>query len=242
MVGLSFHEVMIGRIAPQSTDTGNGYRADGAVAAALAARIDIPDLDLFLDRSLPHKGALSVELRIPVLSNRPFVGHGGYFELFQPVGADGYRMVYEATVTDLDRTYSMKGHKYLRPRRLWGWWKLWPETTTLHLTMVDVTPRGDQAPPDVDVDVPVGGDVPDWLKKIRKATGNEPWADRDFHRPRQGAGIVRISLSRFVRQVLSMTAVDTKCFGKPVAVARFRWFFAWSLVKIYVLGQYASPR
>ena len=242
MVGLRFHEVMLGRITPQSTSTDGGYRADGAVAAALLARIDIADLDLFLDRDLPHVGELSVELRIPVLSSRPFVGHRGKFELFQPVGATGYRMVYEATVTDLDRTYTMKGYKYLRPRRLWGFWRLWPETTTLHVTLEDITPRDDSAPADVDVEMPVDGEVPDWLTKIRAATAYEPWAQRDFHRPEVACGIVRISLSHFVQQLLSMTPVDTPWYGKPFAVGRFMAFFAWSLVRIYVFGQHRDPR
>jgi hypothetical protein len=233
---------MIGRLAPQSTSPVKGYKEASAVAATLRARIDIHNLNVFVNRDLPHAGHLSVELSIPVLSDRPFVANDGVFELFRPrelpapEGGNGYWMVYDAFVTDGERVYMMTGRKYLHPRRLWRAWRLWSETTTLWLTLRDVTLGGrvDVDPPDLTVEIPVVAPLPPWLRKIQR---QEVAAHRDFRRPKFIAGTVHISLADFIRQLLSTRGVQKSRVARLSAVATFMVFFAGSLAKIYVFGQ-----
>lgn len=235
MTGLRFGEVMVGVVAPQETDAAYGYRSSGALVATLKAYVDIRDLRLFLDRDTAHVGGLSVELSIPVLGSRPFVAQNGRFELFKPGeiqdGGNGRLMVYDATVTDGERTYSMTGRKYLHPRLLWRVWRLWPETTTLFVTLKDTTPATDGAGPTVEIPGP--DPLPPWLAKIQRH--DEPESMRDYARPTYFAGQVRLSPAAFIRQMLGMRAVRTPWYARPFAKLRFVRFFAGTLVKIYVV-------
>jgi hypothetical protein len=244
LIGLRFHEVMKGRLAPQSTDPSGGHDYEGALAATLAARIDIQNLEQFVRGGLPHRARLSVELSIPILSDRPFVANDGKFELFQPgvlpppEGVDGYLMVYEADVTNGDRLYEMKASKHLHPRRLWRVWRLWPETTTLFVTMRDITPKDDGDAPDRIVQIPVAQPLPAWLAAIQV---DEPTANRDFHRPRFLAGIVHLRLGDFANQLLGTEAIGSPWFARLFHKVRFFAFFAGSIVRIYVFGKARGP-
>jgi hypothetical protein len=236
LIGLRFHEVMEGLLGPQFIDAGDGFGYKGAVAAKLSARIDIRDVKTFVSAGLPHAGILSVELRVPILSANPFVANNGRFELFRPSergsGGRGYVMVYDARVTDGDRVYQMTGRKYLHPTRLWGVWRLWRETTTLYVTLV--------AEPFADADhvvrapeLPLGS----WITPVPF----ECEAGRDFHRPRQAAGIVHISAWEFLKQLMGMRGVGASWFADTAVRVRFMAFFAASLFRIYVLGRHVPP-
>ncbi len=244
MTGLRFHEAMQGRLAPQFINPSGGYRNRGAVAATLNARIDIADVGDFVRRDHPHEGTLSVEISIPILSSRPFVQHNGHFALFRASeleqGGRGYVMVYDAEVTNGERRFKMTGRKYLQPRRLWRFWRLWPETTRLHLFFEDVTPGRDDGFADRTVEIPVQRPMPDWLEKVQLPV--ESLVDRDFHHPRFAAGIVRISLWGFVLQVIGMRGVGSPPYRRPVAKLRFMAFFVRSLVAIYVFGRQEVPQ
>ncbi|QNJ95325.1 hypothetical protein HZU40_14500 [Mycolicibacterium fluoranthenivorans] len=239
MTGLRFGETMSGRLAPQEPSPIAGYDAPGALAATLRARIDIPDLTLFVDGGLPHRGRLDVELDIPVLGTRRFVAHEGEFELFRagevPSGRRGYWMVYDAFLTDGDRVYQMTGRKYLQPG--WRLYRVWPDTTVLFVVLRDVTHGGR-----VDVGGPVdqtlltadpGPATPAWLAAIDV---EEPAALRDYRRPKYLAGKIRITPAGFGAQLLSMRAIGAPWYRRPFTVARFLCFFAGSLVRIYVGG------
>ena len=238
MSGLRFRETMGGQIAPQESSPIGGYDAPGALAATLRAWVDIPDLKLFVDSSLPHRGRLDVDLDIPVLSARRFAASEGQFELFRagdvPSGKRGYWMVYDAFLTDGDRVYQMTGRKYLQPG--WRLYRVWPDTTVLFVRLRDVTHGGR-----VDVTSPVEKTVvpadpvpaPDWLTAIDV---DEPAALRDYRRPKYLAGKIRITPAAFGGQLLSMRAVGVPWYRRPFTVARFQWFFAASLVRIYVGG------
>lgn len=236
MTGLRFREVMVGALAPQETDAAYGYESSGALVATLNAHVDIRDLRLFLDRDTAHVGGLGVELSIPVLGSRPFVAHDGRFELFKAGeiqdGGNGRLMVYDATVTDGERTYSMTGRKYLHPRRLWRAWRLWPETTTLFVTLKDITavsPDGSVRT----VQIPVSDPLPSWLEEIQR--NDEPQSKRDYDRPTYFAGQVRLSPAAFIDEMLSMRAVRTPWYARLFVRLRFMGFFAGTLVKIYVV-------
>ena len=236
MSGLRFRETMAGQIAPQEPSPIAGYDAPGALAATLRAWIDIPDLELFVDAALPHRGRLDVDLDIPVLSARRFAASEGEFELFRagdlPSGRRGYWMVYDAFLSDGDRVYRMTGRKYLQPG--WQLYRVWPDTTVLFVTLRDVTHGGR-----VDVASPVEKTValrdpvraPDGLDEV-----DEPAALRDYRRPKYLAGKIRITPAAFGGQLLSMRAVGVPWYRRPFTVVRFQWFFAASLVRIYVGG------
>lgn len=240
MTGLRFHEAMQGRLAPGFDKPRPGYRNRGAVAAMLNARIDIDDVSKFVRRDAPHVGTLSVEIVIPILSTRPFVAHDGHFEIFQPgeldEGGRGYVMMYDATVTNGERWFTLTGRKYLRPRRLWRFWRLWPETTRLHLVLEDVTPGRNT---DRTAEIPVQRPPPKWLQDAQVRT--ESTVDRDAHHPWHVAGIVRISLWGFALQILGMRGVGPLPFLRPLAKLSFMAFFVRSLVAIYVFGRRAAP-
>ncbi|MDP9164539.1 MAG: hypothetical protein M3O32_00445 [Actinomycetota bacterium] len=236
MIGLRFHEVMEGLLGPQFIDADDGFGYKGAVAAKLSARIDIRDVKLFVSADLPHAGILSVELRVPILSSNPFVANDGKFELFRPgelgPGGRGYVMVYDARVTDGHRVYQMTGRKYLHPTRLWRVWRLWRETTTLYVTLVAVL--------SADADHVIR--TPELL--LRSWVTPVPFeseADRDFHRPRQAAGIVHISAWEFIMQLVGMRGVGASWFAETRVRLRFMAFFAASLFRIYVLGRHVPP-
>ncbi|MBI3224245.1 MAG: hypothetical protein HYZ39_04190 [Mycolicibacterium cosmeticum] len=238
MSGLRFSETMAGQIAPQESSPIIGYDAPGALAATLRARVDIPDLGLFVEGNLPHRGRLDVDLDIPVLSARRFAATEGEFELFRagdvPSGRRGFWMVYDAFLTDGDRVFQMRGRKYLQPG--WQLWRVWPDTTVLFVRLRDVTHGGR-----VDVTNPVEkivvlegpGPAPEWLTAIDV---EEPAALRDYRRPKYLAGKIRITPAAFGGQLLSMRGVGVPWYRRPFTVARFQWFFVTSLVRIYVGG------
>jgi hypothetical protein len=241
MKGLRFGEVMSGRLAPQSYLPPEGYEDVSAVAASLCARVDIADIEGFLRSNQYHRGRLHAELAIPVLGQRRFLSDDGEFELFRlgrtPVGGFPARvMVYDAFLTDNERVYMMRGRKYLEPGPPWRLWRLWPETTRLFVTLRDVTHGGrtdvETEPVDAAVSQPPG-QFPAWLQARQRS---EPRFQRDFGRPKHLAGMLRLSLGGFVRQLSGMRASDAPWYQRPFVVARFMLFFSGYLARIYLRG------
>ena len=226
MSSIRFDEVMRGRLAPWALDTDDGYDAENAFSASLRARISIADLGLLVDRDVPHRAKLWVELEVPILSGRPFVAYDGAFELFRrgdiPSGGRGRLMVYDAVLTDGERFIVLTGRKYLTPGRIL---RLWSETTTMRVILRDVTHGGR---------VDVGTDCAVALEPPPAYDVQEPAAQRDFLRPRWLAGKVRLTPSALFNQVGSMNAADARWYRAPFVISRFLWFFAASLVRIYV--------
>ena len=144
MTGLRFRETMTGRLARCASDPDAGYDSPGAFAASMRAEVAIPDVTDFT--SAPGRGArLRAELVIPVLGGR-FLSGDGRFILFN-LGTDSLgrrirQITYRATFVNDDRTFEMCGRKILQPGR-----HLWRDTTTLHVTLRDVTPDPDQDRP-----------------------------------------------------------------------------------------------
>ncbi len=254
---LGFTEVMKGRVAPQSFDATQGYRDVGAIAVYLHADIDIHDLDDFVDPAGDHRGRLSASVVIPVLGQQPFTADDGVFELFRPGqnpddGGVARLMVYDAVLTGNERVYRMQARKYLKPRRF-GPWRLWKETTTLEVTLRDITHGGrvdvgqgeTNAPGGGDSfqDIPlalreiIGGDtVPAWLIERRAAVrdGEVESYRRDFGCPTYLSGVLHLSPGGLVRLMTTMHATGVPCSRRAATVARFLTFFAAGLARIYL--------
>jgi hypothetical protein len=103
----------------------------------MRAEVAIADVTDFT--SAPGRGArLRAELVIPVLGGR-FLSGDGRFVLFNlgvdPRGRRIRQIAYTATFVNDDRTLQMSGRKILQPGR-----HPWRDTTTLHVTLRDVTP------------------------------------------------------------------------------------------------------
>jgi predicted patatin/cPLA2 family phospholipase len=128
--GVSFREVMSGRITFGQTDPQTGYRDPGAVPVSLNASIVIRDLDRFIADPL-HPGELTGHLYAPRLGQNP-VGWNGRFRLFSP-GSDSSvsEMVYATNYRQEGRALWFDGRKFVRN----GFrpWRVWTETTTLHV-------------------------------------------------------------------------------------------------------------
>ncbi|UXA18254.1 hypothetical protein [Mycobacterium sp. SMC-4] len=145
MKGLRFRETMTGLIDLRSADPVAGYASATAVAVSLHARVDIDDVADFVGADR-HCASLRVELVIPVLGGH-FLSRDGQFSCFERgAGHNGrpvQQMVYTAVIFNNDRVYRMFARKILEP----GWpWRLWRDTTTLHLALVDETPPSPQDP------------------------------------------------------------------------------------------------
>ncbi|MGQ9350747.1 hypothetical protein [Mycolicibacterium gilvum] len=148
MTGLRFRETMTGRIALRARDPMDGYgRVDG-YAAVMHITIDIPDVAAFTAGRV-DAARLRADVLIPVLGGR-FQTSGGEFVCFRSgEGSDGtpvQQMIYTATLTNDDRVLEMSARKVLEPRG-WRIWRVWPDTTTLLVTLVDVTPDDDKERP-----------------------------------------------------------------------------------------------
>lgn len=148
MTGLRFRETMTGRIALRARDAVDGYgRVDG-YAAVMHITIDIPDVAAFT-AGQTHAAGLRADVVIPVLGGR-FQTSGGEFVCFRPgEGPNGtpvQQMIYTATLTNDDRVLEMSARKVLDPNG-WRIWRVWPDTTTLLVTLVDVTSDDDDQRP-----------------------------------------------------------------------------------------------
>lgn len=137
MSGLRFRETMRGRVTPRCEDPVDGYRAADAVATSMHAEIDIADVDEFVSEG-HHVARMRAEFIIPVLGGR-FVSDSGEFTCFKrgdgPGGRQVQQLIYSATLVNDDRVYEMSARKILEPRGF----RVWRDTTTLHITLSDVT-------------------------------------------------------------------------------------------------------
>jgi hypothetical protein len=136
VTGLRFRETMTGRLTPRTSDPIAGYGSSGAFGATMRAEVVITDVADFT--SAPGRGArLRAELVIPALGGR-FLSHDGRFALYN-LGTDARgrrirQITYRAMFVNDDRTFKLYGRKILQPG-----WHLWGDTTTLHVTLTDVT-------------------------------------------------------------------------------------------------------
>lgn len=130
--GVSFREVMTGRLTFGETDPQTGYDHPGAIAVALNASIVIRDLDRFM-ADPEHGGEMTCHLYAPRLGDMPMGWHG-VFRLFSP-GADPVtrEMVYATTYRQDGRPLWFGGRKLVR--RGFRPWRMWSETTTLYVTI-----------------------------------------------------------------------------------------------------------
>jgi hypothetical protein len=138
--GLRFREVMNGQLALRETEPEKGFSDESAYATSLQASIDIPDIDEFLAGGR-HVGTLRAEVFIPVLGGR-FVCTDGECVLFgteqapNPQDPPVRTMGYTAKLTMDDRIYKLHGRKDIEPGAPW---RVWPATTTLNVTLQQVT-------------------------------------------------------------------------------------------------------
>jgi Patatin-like phospholipase len=131
--GVTFREVMTGRITFGQTDTRQGYDHPAAIPFCLPASIDIRDLDGFI-ADPAHGGDLTGHLYAP-RAGGVLPGWRGQFRLFSP-GADGdtKEMVYALAYRRAGRPIWFWGRKFVRTGKPW---RMWTETTTLHVTLHD---------------------------------------------------------------------------------------------------------
>lgn len=145
MTGLRFRETMTGRIALRALDPVDGYERVDGFATIGHITIDIADVTAFV-AAKEHESQMRAEVVIPVLGGR-FVTSGGRFVCFRPgKGPNGrtvQQMIYTARLVNDDRTYDMSARKVLEPKGL-RIWRLWRDTTTLLVTLQDVTPDADK--------------------------------------------------------------------------------------------------
>jgi hypothetical protein len=145
MTGLRFRETMTGRIALRALDPVDGYERVDGFAAISRIMIDIADVAAFV-AAADHESQMRAEVVIPVLGGR-FVTTDGRFVCFRPgMGPHGkpvQQMIYTARLVNDDRTYDMSARKVLEPKGL-RIWRVWRDTTTLLVTLHDVTPDADK--------------------------------------------------------------------------------------------------
>jgi hypothetical protein len=146
MTGLRFRETLSGRVALRATQPVDGYASVGAFAASMRAEIEIDDVAYFL-AGTTHEARLRAELVIPVLGGR-FVSKDGTFVLFKrempPDGRWIQQMIYTATFVNDDRVFKLSARKILRPG-----WRLWRDTTTVHVKLEDLSGDDDRTRPRV---------------------------------------------------------------------------------------------
>jgi hypothetical protein len=144
MTGLRFRETMTGRIALRALDPVDGYERVDGFAMIGHIEIEIADVMAFVAAAVPES-QMRANVVIPVLGGR-FITTGGRFVCFRPgKGPNGtavQQMIYTARLVNDDRTYDMSARKVLEPRGL-RIWRVWRDTTTLLVTLHDITPDAD---------------------------------------------------------------------------------------------------
>ena len=129
--GISFREAMAGRIVFGAEDTEAGGADPNGIPLVLRATIDIRDAAAFV-ADPGHRGEMVAHVYSPRLGGLLPAGRTN-FQLFAPgSGPDEWLMVYEAGFVSNGRPYWLSGRKFVRRGPPW---RLWRETTTLHVTL-----------------------------------------------------------------------------------------------------------
>jgi predicted patatin/cPLA2 family phospholipase len=131
--GVTFREVMTGRLTFGTGDPRAGYRDPAAIPFSLRASIDVRATKGFV-ADPDHRGDLTGELYSP-RAGGTLPASRGEFRLFSPAG-DGQtsEMVYELGYRRDGRPYWFRGRKHVA---IAAPWKLWRATTTLYVTLHD---------------------------------------------------------------------------------------------------------
>lgn len=129
--GVSFSEVMTGRIAFDAASTQAGARDWNAIPLSLRATIDIRDVDAFV-ADPNHRGDMVAHVVSPRLGGL-MAGRDGNFQLFAPGSRDGETlMIYEVGIVIDGEPHWLSGRKFVRRGPPW---RLWRETTSLHVEL-----------------------------------------------------------------------------------------------------------
>lgn len=125
--GISFREIMSGRIAFTTTDPATAALDKNAIPVVLRATIDIRDIAAFV-RSADHRGDMSAHLYSPRLGFT-LPSTSSNFQLFlRDSTSDTVEMVYETGFRHRGKHYWFSGRKSVRKG---PFWRLWRDTTTL---------------------------------------------------------------------------------------------------------------
>lgn len=135
--GVSFRERMTGRISFATEDPMTGWADVNAVPVVLNATIDIRDVAGFV-ADPEHRGGMAAHLWSPMLGfTLPATATN--FQLFAPSDEPGCtEMVYELGVLREGKPHWFSGRKFVRRG---GPWRLWPDTTTLHVRLYEGSDR-----------------------------------------------------------------------------------------------------
>ncbi|MFV9614566.1 MAG: patatin-like phospholipase family protein [Gammaproteobacteria bacterium] len=129
--GISFSEVMRGRITWGEKDPLTGWQNVNGIPVALHATINIRDIDGFVSDK-HHCGGMVAHLISPRLGFT-LAATATNFQLFSPTtGGDCVEMVYEMGFMRDDGEYWFSGRKHVCKGSIF---RMWKETTTLHVTL-----------------------------------------------------------------------------------------------------------
>jgi hypothetical protein len=131
--GVAFRERMAGRISFATDDPMTGWADVNAVPVVLNATIDIRDIRGFV-ADPEHRGTLVGHLWSPRLGFT-LPATASNFQLFAPsTEPDCTEMVYELGLVRDGAPYWFSGRKFVRRGPPW---RLWPDTTTLHVRLYE---------------------------------------------------------------------------------------------------------
>lgn len=131
--GVAFRERMAGRISFSTDDPTTGWADVNAVPVVLNATIDIRDIAGFV-ADPQHRAGMAAHLSSPMLGfTLPATATN--FQLFAPSDRpDCTEMVYELGIVRDGRPFWFSGRKFVRRG---GPWRLWRDTTTLHVRLYE---------------------------------------------------------------------------------------------------------
>jgi Patatin-like phospholipase len=129
--GVSFREVMRGRLTLGESDPERGYASAAALPLALHGTINVNDVQGFVIDP-DHYGELNGHIECHRLGGW-FPAARGRFGLFTPTEDRSLSyMVYAMAIRIHGKPYWLNGRKHVR---IAGPWRLWGATTTLHITL-----------------------------------------------------------------------------------------------------------
>ena len=130
--GVTFREVMHGKMTMGESDPDKGYANPAAFPLALHGTINVDDINAFVvDPN--HYGDLNGHIEMHRVGGW-FPSARGVFGLFTPAKDDSklHYMVYAMQLHINGEDYWFNGRKHVRVA---GLWRLWPATTTLYVTL-----------------------------------------------------------------------------------------------------------